>query len=61
MVKFNLGTKFSSIFLLPGKHLFGKLLNEVWYQAYDLMKFIRQTHIYILQHTHEYRLSHAAS
>ena len=39
------GTKFSSIFLLHGKHLFGKLINEVWYQACDLMWLIQQTHI----------------
>ena len=32
-VKFHFGTKFSSIFLLHGKHSCGKVLNEVWYQA----------------------------
>ena len=53
-------TKFSSIFLLPGKHSFGKVINEVWYQACDLMRFIQQTHTYILHQTYEYHLSHAA-
>ena len=53
-------TKFSSIFLLHGKHLFGKVINEVWYQACDLMRFIQQTLIYILHQTYEYHLSHAA-
>ena len=53
-------TGFSSIFLLDGKHSFGKVINEMLYQACDLMRFIQQTHIHILHQTHEYRLSHAA-
>ena len=53
-------TKFSSIFLLHGQHSFGKVINEVWYQACDLMRFIPQTHIYVLHQTYEYHLSHAA-
>ena len=53
-------TKFSSIFMLRGKHLFGKGINEVWYQACDLMRFIQQTHIYILHSTYDYHLSRAA-
>ena len=53
-------TKFSSIFLLHGKHLFGKVFNEVWYQACDLMRFMQQTHFYILHQTYEYNLSHVA-
>ena len=51
--------KFSSIFLLHGKHSFGKVINKVWYQARDLMRFIQQTHIYILHQTYEYHLSYA--
>ena len=51
-------TKFSRIFLLNGKHSFGKVINELWYQVCDLMRFIQQTHIYILHQTHEYHLSH---
>ena len=58
--KFIFATKFSSIFMLHGKHSFGKEINEVWYQACDLMRFIQQTHIYILHQTYEYHLSHAA-
>ena len=54
------GTKFSSIFLLHGKYAFGKVIDEVWYEACDLMRFIQQTHIYILHQTHEFHLSHAA-
>ena len=53
-------TKFCNIFLLHGKHSFGKGIIEVWYQVCDLMKFVQQTHIYILQKTYEYHLSHAA-
>ena len=53
-------TRFSSIFLLHGKHSFGKVINEVWYQACDLMGLIHQTHTYILHQTYEYRFSHAA-
>ena len=53
-------TKFSSIFLSHCKHSFGKVINEVWYQASDLMRFIQQTHIYILHQTYEYHLSDAA-
>ena len=53
-------TKFSSIFMLHGKHSFGKVINEVGYQACDLMRFIQQAHIYILHQTYEYHLSHAA-
>ena len=60
IAKFHFGTKFSNIFLLHGKHSFGKVPNGVWYQACDLMRFIQQTYIYILQQTREYRLSHAA-
>ena len=45
---FIFGTKFSSIFLLHGKHSFGKVINEVRYQACDLMRFIQQIHISIL-------------
>ena len=52
-------TKFSSIFLLHGKHLFKKVINEVCYQACDLMRFIQQAHIYILHQTYEHHLSHA--
>ena len=58
------GTKFSSIFLLHGKQSFGKAINEVWYQACDLMRFIQQTqqtHVRSLHQTHEYHFSHAAS
>ena len=40
-------TKFNSIFLLHGKHSFGKVINEVWYLACDWIKFIQQTYIYI--------------
>ena len=57
---FIFATKFSNIFTLHGKHLFAKGVNEVWYQACDLMRFIQQTHIYILHQTYEYHLSHAA-
>ena len=39
-------TKFSSIFLLHGKHSLEKGIDEVWYQAWDLISFIQQTHIY---------------
>ena len=46
-VKFHYATKLISIFLLHGKHSFGKVINEVLYQACDLMRFIQQTHIYI--------------
>ena len=53
-------TKLSNIFLLHGKDWFGKVINEVWYQACDLMRFMQQTHIYILHQTLEYHLSHAA-
>ena len=59
-IKKYFGTKFSSIFLLHDKYSFGKVLNEVWYQACDLKRFIQQTPIYILQQTHEYHLSHVA-
>ena len=55
---FIFATKFNRIFLLYGKHSFGKGINEVWNQACDLMRFIQQTHIYILQQTHEHYLSH---
>ena len=54
------GTQFSSNFLSHGKHLFGKVINDAWYQACDLMRFIQQTHIYIFHQTYEYHLSHAA-
>ena len=47
MYNFIFGTKFSSIFLLHGKHSFGKVINKVSYKACDLMRFIQQTHIYI--------------
>ena len=53
-------TKFSSIFLLHSKHSFRKVIDDVWYQARDLMRFIQQTHTYILHQTFEYDLSHAA-
>ena len=53
--------RFSSIFLLHGRHSFGKVINKVWYQACDLVRFIQQTHIYILHQTYEYHLSHAVS
>ena len=46
--------------MLHGKHSFGKVINEVRYQACDLMRLIQQTHIYILHQTYEYNLSHAA-
>ena len=46
-------TKFCSIFLLHGKYSLGKVINEVWYQACDLMRFIQPTHIYILHQTYE--------
>ena len=39
--KFHFATKFSSIFLLHGKHSFGKVINKVWYQACDLMRIIQ--------------------
>ena len=35
------------------------MIIEVWYQAYDLKRFIQQTDIYILHQTYEYHLSHA--
>ena len=60
MQNFIFATKFSSIFMLHGKHSFGKGINEVWYQACDLMRFIQQTHINILHQTYEYHFSHAA-
>ena len=47
--------------LFHGKHSFGKVINEVWYQACNLMRFVQQTHIYILHQTHDYHLSHDAS
>ena len=52
--------KTSSSKFVHGKHSFGKVINEVWYQACNLMRFIQQTHIYILHQTYEYHLSHAA-
>ena len=57
---FIFATKFSSIILLHGKHSFGKVIDEVWYLACDLMRFIQQAHIYILHQTYEYHLSYAA-
>ena len=57
---FIFATKFSIIFLLHGKHSFGKVINKVWYQACHLMTFIQQTDIYILHQTYEYHLLHAA-
>ena len=60
VLNFICATKFSSISLLHGKHSFGKVINEVWYQACDLMWFIQQTHVYILHQTYEYHLLHAA-
>ena len=57
---FIFATKFSSIFMLHGKHSFGKVINGVWYQACDFMRFMQQTHIYILHQTYKYHLSHAA-
>ena len=57
---FIFATKFSSIYLLHGKHSFWKVINEVWYQACDLMRFVQQTHINILLQIYEYHLSHAA-
>ena len=57
---FIFATKFSSIFLLHGKHSLGKVINEVWYQPCDLMRLIQQTDIYILHQTYEFHLSHAA-
>ena len=54
------GTKFSSIFLLHDKHSFGKVIDKVWYQACDFMRFTQQTYICILHQTHEYHISHAA-
>ena len=59
-VKFHFATKFSSIFLIHGKHSLEKVINEVLYQPYDPMKFIQQTHIYILHQAYEFHLSHAA-
>ena len=53
-------TKFSSIFLLHGEYILGKVINEVWYQARDLMRFIQQTPIIILHQIYEYHFSHAA-
>ena len=47
-------TKFINIFFLHGKQSVGKVINEVWYQACDLMRFIQQTHIYILHQTSDY-------
>ena len=41
------GTRFSSIFLLHGKHSFGELINDVWYQACDLVRLTQQ-HISII-------------
>ena len=55
-----MGTKFSCIVLLHGKHSFEKIINEVWYEVCDWMRLIQQTHIYILYQTYEYHLSHAA-
>ena len=43
--------------MLHGKHSFGKVINEVWYQACDLMRFIQQTHIYILLQTSEHQIN----
>ena len=60
MSNFMFATRFSSIFLLHGKHSFGKVINEVQYQACDLMRLIQQTHIYILHQTYEYHFLHAA-
>ena len=51
---FIFATQFSSIFLLHGKHSFGKVIDEVWYQACDLMRFKQKTHIYILHQTYKY-------
>ena len=45
--------------MLHGKHSFENVISEVWYQACDLMRFIQQTHTYILHQTYEYHLSHA--
>ena len=53
-------TRFSSIFLLHGKHSFRKVINEVWYEGCDLMRSIQQAHIYILHQTYEYHFSNAA-
>ena len=39
--------------MLHGKHSCGKVINEVWYQACDLMRFIQQTHVFILYQTYE--------
>ena len=60
MSNFIFATKLSSIFLLHGKHSLEKVIYEVWYQPCDLMRFIQQTHIYILHQTYEFHLSHAA-
>ena len=49
----------SVTFISFSKHSFGKVINEVSYQACDLMKFIQQTYIYILHQPYEYHLSHA--
>ena len=57
---FIFATTFSSIVLLHSKHSFEKVIYEVWYQACDLMSFMQQTHIYILQPTYEYHPLHAA-
>ena len=46
--------------MLHGKHSFEKEINEMWYQACDLIRFIQQPHIYILHQAYEYNLSHAA-
>ena len=51
LYNFIFATKFSSIFLLQGKHSLGKVINKVWYQPCDLIRFIQQTHIYILHQT----------
>ena len=47
--------------LVHGKHSFGKVLNEVWHQACELMRFIQQADIYILYQTYEFHLSHVAN
>ena len=60
MYIFIFATKFISIFTLHIKHSFGKVINDMWYQACHLMRFLQQTHIYILYQTYEYHLSHAA-
>ena len=57
---FIFGTKFSSNLFSHGKHSLGKVMNDMWYQACDLMRLIQQTHIHILHQTYEHCLSHAA-